>query len=298
MANTKNDLAGQRFGKLLAIRELPDRINKQVIWELKCDCGITVFRKSCDVKRARDKLKQMQSCGCHQELNLAGEYGNFTVLEKAELTKRGRFWICKCRCGNTFKKLATEIKNNHGAMHCGCIKQYTGRKSASLIGRKFSKLTVIEYIDSPGHATWKCKCDCGKEIITKGMYLRRGTRRDCGCTKRPKYSTRFTGIGELYRSHWTKIIEGATSRKLDFTITMEYAWELFLKQNGKCALSGEPIVLGRYGVKTASLDRIDSKRGYVEGNVQWVHKTVNVSKWSMNNEEYIELCRKIYEHNK
>ena len=35
---------------------------------------------------------------------------------------------------------------------------------------------------------WKCKCDCGKEIVTKSSYLVRGIKYSCGC--KVKLSTR------------------------------------------------------------------------------------------------------------
>ena len=36
-----------------------------------------------------------------------------------------------------------------------------------LTGQKFGKLTVIERhgIDKHGHATWRCKCECGSETV-------------------------------------------------------------------------------------------------------------------------------------
>lgn len=41
---------------------------------------------------------------------------------------------------------------------------------------------------------------------------------------------------------------------------------------------------------TFSLDRIDSKIGYIEGNVQWVHKMVNMCKQHYTQEEFLEMC--------
>ena len=38
---------------------------------------------------------------------------------------------------------------------------------------------------------------------------------------------------------------------------------------------------------TASLDRIDSSKGYIKGNVQWVHKNINYMKQEMTNEEFL-----------
>lgn len=73
-------------------------------------------------------------------------------------------------------------------------------------------------------------------------------------------------------------------------------WELFLKQERKCALSKEEIRFpSNYKDKTgtASLDRIDSNLGYVEGNVQWVHKDVNKMKSDFSEEYFICWCKKI-----
>jgi hypothetical protein len=47
---------------------------------------------------------------------------------------------------------------------------------------------------------------------------------------------------------------------------------------------------------TASLDRIDSTLGYVTGNVQWVHKSVNHMKSDTPEEEFVEWCRRIVAH--
>ena len=44
---------------------------------------------------------------------------------------------------------------------------------------------------------------------------------------------------------------------------------------------------------TASLDRIDSNKGYVEGNVQWVHVDVNYMKLDYDQDYYINICRLI-----
>jgi hypothetical protein len=44
---------------------------------------------------------------------------------------------------------------------------------------------------------------------------------------------------------------------------------------------------------TASLDRIDSSRGYTADNIQWVHKHVNLMKRSFNEEYFINTCKQI-----
>jgi len=44
---------------------------------------------------------------------------------------------------------------------------------------------------------------------------------------------------------------------------------------------------------TASLDRIDSTKGYTLDNIQWVHKTLNRLKMNLDNQEFIEWCKKL-----
>lgn len=56
-----------------------------------------------------------------------------------------------------------------------------------LVGQKFGRLTVLEqaddYIDNKGkhYAQWRCKCDCGNEIVTLGNHLKKGNTKSCGC---------------------------------------------------------------------------------------------------------------------
>jgi hypothetical protein len=41
---------------------------------------------------------------------------------------------------------------------------------------------------------------------------------------------------------------------------------------------------------TASLDRIDSSKGYTIENVQWVHAIINNMKWDMPQSEFLSFC--------
>jgi hypothetical protein len=87
---------------------------------------------------------------------------------------------------------------------------------------------------------------------------------------------------------------------LDFTITIEFLWELIQKQDFKCAISGLPIQLTqsrRTGENmTASIDRRDSTKGYTPDNVQWVHKTINIMKNTLSEQEFIEFCKAVAKH--
>jgi len=97
----------------------------------------------------------------------------------------------------------------------------------------------------------------------------------------------------------------AKERNYEFNVSSEELWELFEKQEGRCALSGEPITLSTTIDKnhnldrtnhTASLDRINNSKGYTIDNVQWVHKTVNLMRRQYTQEEYVSWCKKVAEH--
>ena len=122
-------------------------------------------------------------------------------------------------------------------------------------------------------------------------------------TNKGRDSCRWRGHGELSRDHWSSIVREAKKRNIEVSITIEYAWELFFSQNRKCALTGCPLRMhipgvGNYSYKTgrkraswtASLDRIDSSKGYVEGNVQWVHVDINLMKLHHSTQRFYELC--------
>jgi hypothetical protein len=57
----------------------------------------------------------------------------------------------------------------------------------SIIGKKFNKLTVLEYSHSKrtakrnSQAMFKCKCDCGNEVIVAGSNVRLEHTKSCGC---------------------------------------------------------------------------------------------------------------------
>lgn len=177
-------------------------------------------------------------------------------------------------------------------------KEYGG-KSKDLRGKKFGRLFVIkEKFRNSNGIYWLCKCDCGKEKVVVSRSLIHSYTLSCGCILKELH---WKGIGELSGTYWHKIERGAKSRNIKFSITKEYIWELFLKQDRKCALTGEEIVLVKDYTKnrklhTASLDRINPKYGYIKDNVWWVHRDINILKNNWENKEFIEMCCKVADY--
>lgn len=175
-------------------------------------------------------------------------------------------------------------------------KDLTDKKFGKLIARNVHSRT------RNGHIRWRCDCDCGGEHFVLSTHLLSGKITHCGCvTYRGPSNKLWRGCGEISGNIWDSIKRGADGSKgrgeIKFSITIEYAWELFLRQERLCALSGLllhfPETTTKTNSRTASLDRIDSSKGYIEGNVQWVHKDINKMKNCLEESYFVELCEMV-----
>lgn len=182
-----------------------------------------------------------------------------------------------------------------------------GKVKRELAGKKFNKLTVIGEASSErsGLIRWKCQCDCGNISVVSTDHLTRKKNpvKSCGCEKlrKGKDHKDWKGFGEISGNWWynhvAREIKQIKRHKIDFDLTIEFAWNLFIKQNRKCSLSGLSIKFDEKNIhNTASLDRIDSSLGYTISNVQWVHKDINFMKRMYSQEYFIEMCKKVAEN--
>ncbi len=129
--------------------------------------------------------------------------------------------------------------------------------------------------------------------LVRYFQVENGNTKSCGCFRASVPRNKWwKGFGELSGRYWGQIKRGAFKRKLDFLIDIEYAWNLFLQQERECAMTEIPIYFAETGRKkgTASLDRIDSSKGYIKGNVWWVHKDVNLAKSFFELKHFVSLC--------
>jgi len=164
-----------------------------------------------------------------------------------------------------------------------------------------------EYGKARGSYYAICHClNCGNEkFIVLQSSIKRGLTTSCGC-RRDQYlrnsgpnNSGFIGFGEIGRKFWGRCQRSAERRGLEFTITIENAWLLFEKQSRKCAFTGYPLVFGfgKNSRTTASIDRIDNSKGYIEGNIQWVHKRINLMRNTLTTNEFIDWCRMVVAYN-
>jgi len=109
-----------------------------------------------------------------------------------------------------------------------------------------------------------------------------------------------------YKTHAT-FVNRVTGKRSNGTSPKKFSLKLEDLQKiwptpPKCALSGLPITLGKtqhdIHMQSASLDRIDSSKGYELGNIQWVDKRIQKMKNNLSDDDFISLCGAVWEHNK
>lgn len=187
---SKVDLAGQRFGRLVAIK--PVIKNGRQAWLCHCDCGNTKIVRA-------DHLRSgaVKSCGC---LNADKkkerfkdmtdfENDNFKVIEKVESHNQRVQWLCLCKhCGNTTVLNSSEIAKTKS---CGCLKK----------GASAEYMAQIRDFESLKSTKPTKKNTTG----VRGVYVRnrQGTRKYqafINVNKKPKYLGTFASIEEAAKA--------------------------------------------------------------------------------------------------
>lgn len=176
-----------------------------------------------------------------------------------------------------------------------------------LAGRKIGKLTVQSYDSRDENGSiWLCNCDCGNTIkLPAGrLFKGKGSAKSCGCEKHKNKkgikSPYWRGFEDLSSTKWSQIKRNAKKRGIIFNLEIEDAYDVYLKQNKKCRLTGLDIIFSSNddSDNLASLDRINSSLPYEKGNIQWVCKKINYMKHCLTQENFIYLCNLVVKQTK
>ena len=134
---------------------------------------------------------------------------------------------------------------------------------------------------------WEC-LRCSK-VTGPSQYqdIKRFPTTHC-CSKSSKYGEARWGYRHITGAYMRGLHGSAVKRGLEFNVSSRYLYDIWQQQGGKCAYTGLDLEL--VGNRQASVDRIDSSKGYIEGNVQWVLTKVNHMKWDSTEEEFLNLC--------
>lgn len=166
--------------------------------------------------------------------------------------------------------------------------------------------------------TLTCDC-CGKEFqkpiseYKRNLALGRSNycSRSCSgksCNKNGKQKGNYESIKDYTYNRLDEFtpfryyLRNVRKRFKECTITLQDLKDQWEKQQGICPYSGINLVLQTYKnhsndiIFSASLDRIDSSKGYIPGNIQFVSTAINYMKSTMSDERTKFLCHKIAEH--
>lgn len=245
----------------------------------------------------------------YNPIKLGERFGKLIVAEelKERDTNGAKRYKLVCDCGGYIIQSSSDF-HKRKKQDCGCWRLEDKRKH---IGEKIAGLEVLDVSkrESKDYNWYAiCKCICGNVREIRYCDVKSGKNKTCGCrsirTKsgwvRPfgRNNGCWRGYEDISGNYLTRIKKAAISRNFEFQVTPKYLWELYLKQNKKCALSGVDLIFSTNSEQTASLDRIDSSKGYIRGNVQWVHKDINNMKQDYSQDYFIDICSKITKFNK
>jgi len=191
-----------------------------------------------------------------------------------------------------FKCLAYRARKSKPCKICGVTKPK----------KKFPPASLRCYA-----CAWVCKRKDPKYREKCNAYNRRRYKEDAAyrqhylakCRVRNKERWRL-GLIQAYdessprRWLFAKTRRGRThGRRSNFKwgVSLDFLCGLWEDQKGKCALSGLPMTMQRYRLDGASIDRIDSTKGYVPGNIQLVCKAINLAKNKNTNEEMMAFIK-------
>jgi hypothetical protein len=173
----------------------------------------------------------------------------------------------KCPKPNTIEKIGTSIGD---LLVTGIVKKDCGKEK-----RNFYKLKCE-----------RCFHTFEKRVGSEKKYV----DLHFSCSKcNPNFGGMFSEpvFKKNIKTIYSSLKRGAKKRHLLFSINISDMLLLLEKQDGKCKLSGMEINIED---GTASLDRIDSLKGYDIDNIQWLHKKINFMKCTHSQDDFISLC--------
>lgn len=233
------------------------------------------------------------------------KFGRLLVVGKVNVERRWEA-VCKCDCGA--KKVASVRMLVRGdTASCGCYRKQrqSETRSAKLEGRVFGELTVekqgagiFEGRRKVHNNSWICQCSCGNTTEVTSNALLSGNTRSCGCLAGRTNAARVSQLSKGKISVQTIVNitkDKAIRRGHDWELSDEQALSILLQNCNYCG--AEPYKFHEpSNTKYNGIDRIDSSKGYVIGNVVACCKNCNYTKNNMTIEEFKAHVKAMYDH--
>lgn len=303
------NLAGQRFGRLIALKENGRTSNKKAKWDCLCDCG-----NICNVSSHHLVNGHTKSCGCivkerAQNNKRANNFKDRSGQKFNRLTfveyKGDKKWLLICDCGNTIITKATAVTSGR-TKSCGCLRKEP--KIVNKIGFKANGCEVVGMKKREnGTVMWQIECDRGHSFYAGDKAVNHLGLMCNKCEKYIKIKNEDREHVILNREYMRNVrarhkLKGGT----DKTIISFEEYKKLVKQ--PCYYCGQKfsrvlkdiehtrkIQVTDVEVKINGLDRIDSKKGYEIDNVVPCCKRCNTMKLDQEQSEFFNKIKLIYE---
>lgn len=263
-----------------------------------------------------------------KRIEIAGQtFGLWTVVDYHSKNR----WKCRCRCGAEKLIQGASLRGgkSRGCLSCRTASPYPPGRSARGPSRLRAKALCshcgLEFFKPHGLSRYcspSCKITVAKRAKRERAAEMHGYRRRLGeiyyprqcinCSDQFKPKTardRHCHLCKQKKVRWTEdpvaaLLRSARSRSLACDLTREWFERVWKEQAGRCALTGEPMrrerspraaSLGTDGRKV-SIDRLDGRKGYVQGNCRLVCVVANLMRHQLSDSDLLAWCQLVVGH--